>query len=363
MWWWTVWLLAADGPDRFGFSKGAGPVDLDTTSEELIWTDAADCAGCHQEAAEQWAQSRHRVSWTNDLMQAGFVAEARSFCVYCHAPAQAQVAEVMANLATYRALSPSASPVEPPAGALKPEPRAEEGISCVVCHLRDGEVLSAHPPDPESPHPIRHDPSFGTEAACVTCHQFPAPSFVDGQTHATEQIMQATESEWLRWRKETGGTEDCTDCHMPRGDHRMPGVHDHDRVRSAVAATVVRSRGGSVLRLEAQDVGHAVPTGDLFRHLTVETRRSGSDTWTPIATLGRSFEVDHSGPIPVKREVADTRLWPGQPIDLSLADLPDGGWVRLRCHLGGAHDEARGLVAHEQLIFTVHELEVRPTRR
>ena len=225
---WAVLVVGvAWATDPFGFSTGEHPVDLDTTSDEPVWTDASECADCHQEAAEQWSASRHSVAWTNDLMQAGFVAEARLFCVYCHAPSTAQVAEVTANMATYRALSPTAPPHGAAPGALLPEPKAEEGISCVVCHLRNGEVLSANPPDPESPHPIRTDPTFGTEAACVTCHQFPAPSFVDGRTIPSDQPMQATVAEWEAWRAETGERDDCTDCHMPYKRDGALKISDH----------------------------------------------------------------------------------------------------------------------------------------
>ena len=356
---WAVLVVGvAWATDPFGFSTGEHPVDLDTTSDEPVWTDASECADCHQEAAEQWSASRHSVAWTNDLMQAGFVAEARLFCVYCHAPSTAQVAEVTANMATYRALSPTAPPHGAAPGALLPEPKAEEGISCVVCHLRNGEVLSANPPDPESPHPIRTDPTFGTEAACVTCHQFPAPSFVDGRTIPSDQPMQATVAEWEAWRAETGHREDCTDCHMPDGDHRMPGVHDHEQLRSAIRAKV-RGRGANrVLRIEAVDVGHAVPTGDLFRRLTVEVRRADTD-WTTIEVLGRRFIVDDSGPVPIKRQVADTRPRPEHPIDVPLSDPLLSG-IRVRIHLGGTHDEMRGLVPIEALVFTVWEAPLRP---
>lgn len=358
--WWVVWGLAAgDVPaDRFGYTGGHGPLDLDTRTDEPAWTRASDCAHCHRTAAEQWAESRHRVAWSNDLMQAGFVAESRAFCVHCHAPAQAQVAEVLANLATYRALSPHADPNGPAAAALRPEPKAEEGVSCVVCHLRDGEVLSARPAHPESPHPIRTDPTFGTEAACASCHDFSTPAFVDGRLVVSDEPMQATLQEWRAWRATTGRTEDCTDCHMPEGDHRMPGVHDRERVRGAIEVAVDGPPSARVLVVAAVDVGHAVPTGDLFRHVSVEVQAPGAVDWATLRVLGRRFSVDASGPVPVKQTVEDSRLQPGRPISVPLPPALSGGRFRLRMHLGGAHDEARGLVPEDVLTYVIHEGDV-----
>jgi len=343
-------LLAAAAADPFGFSQGTEPVDLSSDPDKSMWTSAEECADCHEDVVAQWTTSRHRVAWTNDLMQAGFVAEPRMFCVHCHAPAAEQVAEIRRNLATYAALGPHAPPHIAPA-PLAPEPMAEEGISCVVCHLRDGQMLSADAAHPDSPHEVRVDPAFGSSAACTTCHDFPTPAFIDGTTHISDEPMQATAQEWEAWKSLTGRTEDCPACHMPEGDHSMHGAHDRDRLTQSIVVT----QAGSRLTLSTRDVGHAVPTGDLFRHLTVEARATGDPTWTTLDTLGRTFAVDASTVPPTKRQTADSRLHPGAPRVIELPERFLGGRWRLRYHYGGPHDEARGLVPSEQLVAVVHQ--------
>lgn len=352
----TVLLLlllptTAWAEDPFGFQGGAGPLDLAPDLDASTWASASECAGCHPDAVAQWTASRHRVSWSNDLMQAGFLAEPRLFCVHCHAPAQEQLAEILPNMPIYTSLSPHASTHEPPPGPLAPEPLADEGISCVVCHLRGVQILTANPPSPDAPHNLRYDPLFGTESACVTCHEFSAAVFLDGAMVGDDQPMQSTVSEWRAWKVSSGRTEDCTTCHMPEGDHTMSGGHDRERVNRAI--NIRGSRDGTALVVTAQDVGHAVPTGDLFRHLTLEQAPRVEGPWTVLYTFGRSFALGHTGVVPIKRDVHDTRLRPGVPVVVPLAQ--SGGHWRLRSHLGGPHDEARGLVPLDALVKVIAE--------
>ena len=344
-----LFLLLTSIADPFGFSGGTEPVRLSSEDSPSAWTSARDCAGCHPDAYAQWEGSRHRVSWTNDLMQAGFVAEPRMFCVNCHAPAVEQVEEIRPNLATYAALGPHAPP-HATVGVLQPEPRSEEGINCAVCHLRDGEILTSTPGDPDAPHRFRVEPSFGTSAACVTCHDFATPVFIDGVTHIIDEPMQATAGEWRRWQAQTGRTEGCPSCHMPKGDHRMHGAHDMQRVAGSIHVEVTDTS----LSLGTREVGHAVPTGDLFRHLTVEVRATPDAEWTVLETLGRTFAVDTSTDPPRKYQTTDTRLQPGATRVLALPPGLAGGQWRLRYHYGGPHDEARKLVPLKQLIQVVH---------
>lgn len=349
-------VLVSAHADPFGFSPGTSPVELSTQAGVSDWTPARDCAGCHSDVYEQWSVSRHRVSWTNNLMQAGFIAEPQMFCVNCHAPAAEQVEEIRPNLATYEALGPHAPP-HTEVGILQPEPKAEEGINCAVCHLRDGEILTSTPGDPDAPHRFRVEPSFSTSAACTTCHEFFSPVFVNGLTHFTDEPMQATATEWERWKAQTGRTEGCPSCHMPDGAHQMHGAHDLQRVSDSIQVRVT----AQALTLSTRDVGHAVPTGDLFRHLTLEARPSPDEPWSVVDTLGRTFTVDDTLDPPLKRQVGDTRLHPGAPRVVEIPERFGGGQWQLRYHYGGPHDEARGIVSPDQLIRVVHTGTLAPT--
>ena len=79
---------AAPPADPLGYTGGAGPLVLDGRVDGGPgWMSAADCGDCHEQALAEWTDSRHHRSWTNDLFQAGLIAEPQRFCVYCHAPA------------------------------------------------------------------------------------------------------------------------------------------------------------------------------------------------------------------------------------------------------------------------------------
>jgi hypothetical protein len=72
----------------------------------------------------------------------------------------------------------------------------------------------------------------------------------------------------------------CAECHMPRRDD---GHHDHAfhvsrdpaLLRAALAVTGERTASGLDIVLATRNVGHAMPTGDLFRRLRVVVRAEG----------------------------------------------------------------------------------------
>ncbi len=346
-----AWLTAAGlAADPFGFSGGLGPIPLDQRPDGGAgWMSAEDCGDCHTAELRQWTDSRHHRAFTNDLFQAGLIAEPQAFCVHCHAPTAPQVAEVLPNLPAYAALSPRSAPG--PGLAFAPEPRAAEGVGCAACHLRDGAVLSAGPDAPAAPHPIRVEPRFGTAAACRGCHQFLAP---DGPS-TPRWWMQST---WAEWQiSEPDGDPDCLDCHMKGGDHAMTGAHDADRLRGALE---VRPAPGG-LRLTARGVGHRLPTGDLFRAITVEIARgeavpaasAQAEGWEELWRAGRRFSaVEGADGAIHKQPVEDSRLWPDQPVLVPLPDTPGLRW-RVRYHFGAPHDLVRGLAPLEAWVLTL----------
>ena len=257
--------------DPYRFSPGLAPIDLDRNDpDSAAWADSRECAGCHVKEYAEWEGSRHAVSWTNPIFQAGFMAEPMPFCVYCHAPAEIQSEEVLSNLDWYASqLHPDPRIRERGRAAKRPEPHAAEGVSCAVCHLREGEILTANPSEDHlAPHPLRTEPSMAESVYCENCHQFRMPETHNGRTTMTDVWMQSTVLEWDAWSDQTGGTEQCQDCHMPDGGHHFSGAHD----RAALQASLqVRQREETgELEVSTRGVGHAFPTGDLFRALTLE---------------------------------------------------------------------------------------------
>lgn len=323
-----IWLLAAHA-QTFGFTEGAEPLDV-------RWASAASCGDCHEEQAEDWAGSRHRVAHTNPLYELGLVDEPSAFCVNCHSPVAAQAREVMADLAWYRWRRAGEVGPEP---ARVPSPRAEEGVTCVACHVRDGAVLSTTDA-PFATHRVQVAP-IDDAAFCAGCHEFRMPAFTAGTWTLTDVPMQSTYAEWKAW----GGPSSCVDCHMPGGRHVFRGAHDRAFLTGALDARPAGSGDARVLELRSVDVGHAFPTGDLFRNLTVEVLDGG--TWTTLHRIGRRFDVedDDTGLAVHKRVVEDTSLQPGEVRRVAIGDR---AW-RVRFHYGSERDEHRGALGDDVL--------------
>jgi hypothetical protein len=139
---------------------------------------------------------------------------------------------------------------------------------------------------------------------------------------------------------------------MPDGNHDVLGAQDRDWLASSVSVRTLR-RGEKVLfLLSTVGVGHALPSGDLFRHLTLEVERDGA--WQEIAWLGRRFAVQDPEGQALKVLAEDSSLQPGQERRIEAA-LPESTRWRLRWHDGGAHDEARGLVDIDTIVVTLRE--------
>jgi len=122
---------------------------------------------------------------------------------------------------------------------------------------------------------------------CGGCHQFRFLEATDPEMIAyADGWLQDTVGEWSRSDAARRGIT-CQDCHMPRRgqhrSHRFPGMYDRELVASAVEVEVgARRRGGRVrvdVSIAGGAIGHAFPTGDLFREAVfrVWTEEARSD--------------------------------------------------------------------------------------
>ena len=345
---------AVPSHDRFGFSPGTAAIDIGPPGS---FVPAADCGDCHEAQHTAWAASRHAAAWTNDLFQAGLLVEPRPFCVRCHAPLAEQEAELLPNLAAYAALAPTARGPVPP---MQPAPTAAEGVGCVACHLRGGRIQGPRAVDElesDSPHPVDAVPEMQTSAFCATCHEFPIPVWQDDQLHFVDEPMQSTVTEWRDWAADQGPEAPaCQGCHMPDGAHRFDGAHHRERLARSIAV----HQDGDALVLALVDVGHALPSGDLFRRITVEL--GGPEGWTVLWTGVRSFAVTTTAAgLPRKHQVGDTRLHPGQPQRVALPPGAVGRPWRLVWHDGAPADEARGLLDLAAITPVLHSGTVAPS--
>lgn len=248
---------AAIDPE-LGIPVGGGPIDPGPVPAGIDAIDAATCGECHERHYREWRESTHRSAFTNPIFLAEFRPRERAFCENCHAPRE----------------------------------DAETGIDCAVCHVREGAVLNPTVSG-RAPHQSRAAAELAGTLACARCHQFAFEGRPDEQ-------LQRTVQEWMRseHRQTT-----CQGCHMPtRGGHtvhRFPGAFDRTLLRDAIATAASARVDGArtVVRLElrADGAGHAVPTGDMFRHLEVRAWPIGHPERAVTTSLARRFRVDEAG--------------------------------------------------------------------
>ncbi len=292
---WSAEDEATLGPVRaaFGFSEGMRALDLGQTPAE--WRDSSYCGSCHQEAYEEWSRSLHAGAASDPLFLAGFREDPDLRCARCHAPLAEDQGPFRRALRSKQLLSP----------ALREAPviKQRTGIGCAVCHVRDGKVLTARPIS-TAEHATRYEPRLSSSEFCGSCHQFRFERGHGKGATLSENVVQDTWREHRRSQTE----KRCQDCHR---QHAYPGAHDPELLRRSLAvSTRARTPERQQLELRSVDVGHQLPTGDLFRHLRVEVERDGK--YELVATIGRSFEVITGPGEPTKRLVEDRSLSPGE---------------------------------------------------
>lgn len=284
------------------------------------------CESCHLEIAAEWRGSLHQRAYLDPEFARALDREPQPFCRGCHAP--------------------EADPRAPAPPAL-----AALGVGCVTCHAPAGlpaDAVLAVPRDSRAaPHPVVQSVAFAGAPACAACHEFsfpgrPAPMQLTVREHAASRFAATS----------------CADCHMPwTGDgqarhrsHVFAASRDPALLQRALRVEATRQPGRVTLRLIPAEVGHAVPTGDLFRRLLVEaeaTDRTGAPVSHDARTLGRRFERRHESSLrTVQVEVADDR--PGAP-----GSREQGGAVQVQLELGPEADAypVRWRVVHQRVEF------------
>ena len=273
------------------------------------------CEGCHEDVAREWRGSLHQRADLEPAYRRAFAIEPMPFCRSCHAP--------------------EATPTEP-----EGEEVAALGVGCVTCHVTRGAGVLAAPwagagAPPAAPHAVIRDARFAGADACASCHEFAFPM---ARGRQLADLMQSTVTEH---RASTAAAEPCAGCHMPREGGGEAGLPGGDVARGAAAPrrshAFVGSRDAgfvrSAVRVEAARVsptrvaisiaptaalGHAFPTGDLFRRLEVSAEAAGADDMVlgqALRYLTRHF-VAPPGQIG-RRLVADDRVH-GEPLTVEL---------------------------------------------
>ena len=266
-------------PPLPGPAPQARAADYDVAAENRA------CEGCHVDIAAEWRGSLHRRAWDDPVFQTAYAIEQQAFCRGCHAP--------------------EADPAHVP-----PEAARRLGVGCITCHVNEGEIVGAraHAASPAR-HAVRGDARLATAAACEGCHQFDFPQ-------PQSAPMQGTGDEH---RASAYASQSCQHCHMPpvrveggkkhrSHDFRVSG--DVAMLRSAVKARASRSGENAVtVSLATARVGHAFPTGDMFRRLEVRARVVGEGgAKAKPAVLARRFVMVPGPDGPRRMQTGDDRL-------------------------------------------------------
>jgi hypothetical protein len=294
------------------FTQGLAPVEIGAGAPS-----AAACTKCHSRVAHEWSASRHGQAWVNAIFQREYRDKPNEWCVHCHAPLAPQLAEVRAG-----------------GGRL-----ADEGVNCAVCHVRDGHVVAARR-RAGSPHDTVEEAGFGGPSFCAGCHQFNFPRYdeSDRVIGYGDEPMQATVAQHAAGALADVG---CRACHAASpAKHGYPGGHDASMLARAIAVSVCRDGDAAVIAVRNRGAGHAVPTGDVHRHLAVRAWRATAPERLAEGFIGRRFTVGDDGE---KRTTFDNSIVPGDT-------------RRFRFALGELGGEAGEAVSFEvRYVYTIDE--------
>jgi hypothetical protein len=279
------------------------------------------CGTCHPAQLADWQTSTHARAMgpgvTGQLVEMlhsdprGALA-----CQHCHAPLAEQAPLRRDTLAD----NPDFNP------ALR-----GRGIPCAACHVRrherfgpprrDGSLASTAPRETLPHGGVTRTPAYLASEFCRDCHQF-AP---DG--YALEgKLLEDTYNEWKASRFAAAGVQ-CQDCHMPDRRHLWRGIHDPDMVRRGLTISVVEDaatadRVAARLIVESTSIGHRFPTYVTpMVVLRAELVDGGGRT---IAGSREERRIGREVTLDLERELADTRLSPGERAELAYA-RPLGG--------------------------------------
>jgi len=265
------------------------PIDTRAMPAMLKTLGAQECASCHREFYDEWRTTIHSQAWTDPYFQADWqFDESPQICLNCHIPLDRQQEHKVLGFRDSEKWDPILAP--------NPDFDAElqhEGVTCNVCHLRDGRILGVYG-DSNAPHPV--EKIDNANRVCVRCH------VVSGERWDTffkfPPCGTVAEIQTSQGKKSVKGVNDlstdtiaalgCVDCHMPLLErplvpggksrttrrHLWRGGHDPAMVKQALTISFEGTADEHRFQLAITNSGaaHHVPTGTPDRHLTVQLR-------------------------------------------------------------------------------------------
>ncbi len=248
--------------------------------EGLNSVSAEKCRECHKEIYREWSTSMHGKAWSDPYFQVDFRYDrSQQICLNCHTPLQNQQENLVLGFNDKDKFDPILE--------LNPDFDAslrDEGVTCAVCHVRDGKIVGPFETD-DAPHPVIVDTemTYGIKP-CIRCH------VVTGERWDT--FYRIPPCGTVAEVKGTGQEPDCVGCHMPEvirpvavgmekrkgRKHLFWGGHFPQKVKEALDVEYkrefIRDRDTYRFDFTLTNIGttHYLPTGTPDRHLTLELK-------------------------------------------------------------------------------------------
>ncbi|MCC5814805.1 MAG: cytochrome c554 and C-prime [Leptospira sp.] len=248
------------------WTKAVEPISFqpsqDLASNQItgeLWESSTDCKTCHENIYENWSKSRHNVAYSNPLYQVSHKKEPMAWCLNCHSPL----------------MEPGNDPKD-----FSGRFQSEDGVSCITCHVRDGNILTAEiPKEPKGVHAYKEVSQMKESEFCGNCHQFNFPT-IDSLSESkpleySNLPMQNTLEEW----KESPyyPRKNCQSCHLfpkKKRSHSFSGGHDAEYLNQSFELELIPIIGNEfTIRVRGINIGHHFPTGDLFRSLRIRIKK------------------------------------------------------------------------------------------
>ncbi len=267
-----------------------------------------DCAVCHAAQHSDWSGSLHSKAMSPGLTsqlsphdQPGFAAS----CYLCHSI----LTEQQEFVSTDKGYS-----TNPDFDARL----RQSGVTCAGCHVRGNKrygppSLKQGKASGAQPHGGFTESSFFEESGfCKPCHQFP-----DNWRSINGKLIENTYEEWKASKYAAQGVT-CQKCHMPGRQHLFKGIHDKETVLSGITIDVKPlTPTGVTMTVTNTGVGHNFPS--YVTPLVIVSGTLIDNTGLAIPGTLQQGYIGWRVSLDVQREIADTRLAPGESFKFDYA--------------------------------------------
>lgn len=258
----------------FPYKHWERPVQVKPQNSEIkIYP--ADCGKCHPVQYKKWKVSLHSRSVSpgllaqtgSDLKSVMKNTEFAFSCYFCHAPALEQSEVIQRNLLSGNKQKEDIQDNKNKNRIVK-NPLFDKmfkfsGVSCAVCHLREGRVFG--PPIRSEGYDINLKQGknyhnfivtsdfFEQSEFCAACHQLDTGYKLNGK------VLVNT---YREWKESIYGENNitCQNCHMPGREHLFRGIHDPEMVMKGIEINAEWNGKKAEIKITNSGTGHYFPT-------------------------------------------------------------------------------------------------------